>query len=555
MDNFTLIIALNLMLFVCTIFTIIVTWGKKTSGFREWQIASVITLAGFFLITLQKEVNPILSVIIGNYLILAGSFFQAAAALRLLFNKIIIKYYYMGLGSLPFLLSYIFFTYVKYNTIVRIIILSLYIFACFIITGLYFLVKRDSFHYAFSKIAISFFIFFTLSSLFYLLRIILTLLEMKNISSIYQKNLVISYSFLAATVYLLAYTFTMFVISLNIENQKLSLEKNKLSYLFSFLNDTAQHLDINKLYFRINEILRKTFDIDSGGIYLINNDGQSSTMVYSLDNKILNEKDEILKTLKKGQGISWQAIEKNNIIEISIEDYPDEQLGEILKKAGAKYLMAVPIKSPKKTIGAILIIFSSKEKLEIMDNNFFSFLGEQLGIVLHNALLYQAVNEMAHTDTLTKLFNRRKILEILDQTESNFRTRNSPFCIAIGDLDLFKNVNDTYGHECGDKILVEASQLFMDSCRNSDFVGRWGGEEFIFVFHDSNIEKASVITERIRNKFEKRSSSCKKNDMKVTISIGLTNFRADDTLETAIIRADKALYKAKSEGRNCIRIL
>jgi diguanylate cyclase (GGDEF)-like protein len=119
----------------------------------------------------------------------------------------------------------------------------------------------------------------------------------------------------------------------------------------------------------------------------------------------------------------------------------------------------------------------------------------------------------------------------------------------MADIDLFKQVNDSAGHECGDRLLQTAAALFLRECRDTDYVCRWGGEEFMFLFIDTDLAKASVIAERIRAAFESVSYECAGTERR-TISIGLTQSGPDVPVDRLIKRADDLLYEAKRTGRN-----
>ena len=258
MDNFTLIVVLNQVLILSALFTFVATGKNRADGFLEWRISSILILSGFVLLTLQRNIPPVLSIVTENYFILAGSFYQAAASLHLVFNRKIFDYPYPALLSGIFILFYIIYTYIIYNTAVRIIVISLLAFFIFTDASIILIKQRNKNHFAFSLVTYKLFLYFSILSFFYMLKIVYTIITAKTIVLLYQKDLVLSVSFLLSIIYQLSYTMTMFDVSLRLENRKLNLEKNKLGYLFSFLNNTARHRDINKPYAKIKEILTNT---------------------------------------------------------------------------------------------------------------------------------------------------------------------------------------------------------------------------------------------------------------------------------------------------------
>lgn len=157
------------------------------------------------------------------------------------------------------------------------------------------------------------------------------------------------------------------------------------------------------------------------------------------------------------------------------------------------------------------------------------------------------LNRLALTDNLTTLFNRRKLEELIQaEIDKGCHVDNS-FCLSILDIDHFKEVNDKYGHQRGDSVLVEIARVLKDSLRITDYVGRYGGEEFIIIFPESSIADVKLIIEGVRLKIAQYDFEGVEHK---TASFGLTAFKAGDTIETVVKRADNALYEAKESGRN-----
>jgi len=155
------------------------------------------------------------------------------------------------------------------------------------------------------------------------------------------------------------------------------------------------------------------------------------------------------------------------------------------------------------------------------------------------------VMHKAFYDNLTGVYNRNKLNE-LNEINRTFCC-DSTFSCMIFDIDHFKKVNDTYGHLVGDEILQTIAQAINKKIRPTDFLIRWGGEEFVLILADTSLDDAKIIAEDIRKLVENLHHDVAG---KVTISIGLTEYRAGDTIETIIKRCDEALYIAKTNGRN-----
>lgn len=161
---------------------------------------------------------------------------------------------------------------------------------------------------------------------------------------------------------------------------------------------------------------------------------------------------------------------------------------------------------------------------------------------------------LALNDQLTGLPNRRYLTSFLDSKMNEYKSLGIPFGVAFLDIDKFKNFNDTYGHETGDDVLKMVSKTFSTTIRSTDIIGRWGGEEFVGVFAGVNEDNLLMLTEKIRVLIASSSIKKEDNSLNVTISIGATIFKDDDTIESALNRADELLYKSKENGRNKVTI-
>lgn len=163
----------------------------------------------------------------------------------------------------------------------------------------------------------------------------------------------------------------------------------------------------------------------------------------------------------------------------------------------------------------------------------------------------------ANHDVLTGLLNRRAIMDALNKEIPRSFRQHQPLCIALTDVDYFKQVNDSYGHLAGDHILCEIAQRISSQLRPYDLVGRYGGEEFLLLFNSSR-EGANIVFERIRAAIANTSFNYQQHTLNITISSGFTIFNpsADERKSMELIdAADKALYKSKRSGRNNVVFL
>ena len=159
--------------------------------------------------------------------------------------------------------------------------------------------------------------------------------------------------------------------------------------------------------------------------------------------------------------------------------------------------------------------------------------------------------ELSITDKLTGLYNRLKIDEKLyDEYKRVLRYEEYTCSVMMIDIDFFKSINDTFGHQKGDEVLKNLSLIMRENLRETDLIGRWGGEEFIIILPNTPLEEAFTTADKLRLKVEKALHL--KPNQPVTISIGVGSIREDETVDQTLNRIDAALYKAKESGRNCV---
>lgn len=155
----------------------------------------------------------------------------------------------------------------------------------------------------------------------------------------------------------------------------------------------------------------------------------------------------------------------------------------------------------------------------------------------------------ANHDVLTNIYNRQYFNDLL-KTEVNRALRyDHPFTLAMFDIDHFKNINDSYGHDVGDEVLINMADLVSNNSRDTDIVARWGGEEFMILLAETSIDDAFLKIEQLRILIRETSLSSKLKDS-VTVSFGITQFTQNDTLGEILKRVDIALYQAKNSGRD-----
>jgi len=188
----------------------------------------------------------------------------------------------------------------------------------------------------------------------------------------------------------------------------------------------------------------------------------------------------------------------------------------------------------------------------------FSIVGSELSTLRQklksrNVQLQDAskkLNEMAITDELTGIFNRRHIINVLKYQKSMADRGDYIFVVCYADLDHFKQVNDRFGHSTGDIVLQKFAVLTKEVIREIDYIARFGGEEFLLILVKTSLPQAVVVSERIRKSIRKFSFGDLSSDLHVAVSIGVAEYQSGERIEDLLDRADAALYRAKESGRN-----
>lgn len=165
-------------------------------------------------------------------------------------------------------------------------------------------------------------------------------------------------------------------------------------------------------------------------------------------------------------------------------------------------------------------------------------------------LLIEENERHSNTDLLTGLANRRRVEEVLTFAMEQSNISLSPLCLVMSDIDFFKDINDNFGHLCGDDVLKIVALQLQASAKSTASIARWGGEEFLIVLQNTELESAAIFCEHLREQIEQTDYRSYGQLMHFTMSFGCVKYQQDESLESLLCRVDKALYKAKDNGRN-----
>ena len=298
------------------------------------------------------------------------------------------------------------------------------------------------------------------------------------------------------------------------------------------------------------------------------------------------EKVNVWKDLKKTDKTRWKLIDRyyfdKEVKEISITKahiFNDKKLEEFFKNTdiekklqtkenfsfvknmGGKYYLAqfLSIKNINNKHVAYMISMSCPEQYRNIFNKYFSIFILVIFIItisIISSLIYikdkNKLKILSQTDYLTKVFNRVRFMEMASYEFDRAERYGSTFSIVMIDIDFFKKINDSYGHNLGDEVLVELCNLITKNLRKTDLFARWGGEEFVCLLPDTDAHGALTLAENIREKVEEKHFY---HVGHITISLGVYQMSPRDIFVGDIIeKADKALYKSKNSGRNKVSL-
>lgn len=225
--------------------------------------------------------------------------------------------------------------------------------------------------------------------------------------------------------------------------------------------------------------------------------------------------------------------------------------GHLEHKTDGGITLCLPMQALGETTGQVLIGADAADRLGAHEADIMRVVTEQISLAIANLKLQRVLKEQSIKDPLTKLFNRRYLEETLVRECARSTRNNQPMCVLIMDIDHFKKVNDTHGHDAGDAVLVAFAQLLIKKSRKEDIACRLGGEEFVVVFPSAGLELAKTRAEEICAATREMKVTFQKTVIPITVSIGISLFPDHGEGAEALIRkADLCLYKAKQAGRD-----
>ncbi len=217
--------------------------------------------------------------------------------------------------------------------------------------------------------------------------------------------------------------------------------------------------------------------------------------------------------------------------------------------------VVLPLRMGEKTFGVLDIHSNSLDTFVYNDVLLLQTLSDQVSVSIENARLFAKVEYLATNDALSGLYNRRYLFELARIEIERSSRYNCPLSVVIMDIDFFKRVNDTYGHPVGDQIIQTIGNVCRKSLRAVDIIGRYGGEEFVFLLPETDAKHAEVVMDRLRRKIAIMPFDTTAGNVHITVSIGISFIEPGNAeIGHLLDAADKALYRAKQTGRNKVVI-
>lgn len=335
----------------------------------------------------------------------------------------------------------------------------------------------------------------------------------------------------------------------------LEKEKYKLEIIIKACNEIAAIFNLDTLGEVVTAKAIQILEAEKASLMIV--DEQTGDLVLKGSQGL--DKEKVTLRMKIGQLIAgWVAKEGEALL---VKDIDDDPRFKVFARGAKTYKTKSFISLPLRVNGKVIGVMNVSDKLAAMkiftddDLRHLSLIAYQTVAQIENIRLCEKLASLAVTDPLTGLFNHRYFQEQLNLEIMRCARYKYALSLIMFDIDFFKTYNDRYGHLAGDRILKQASGLIKEHIRSVDIVCRYGGDEFIVILPNTELDGAKLVSEKIRIAIEKKDFLIQENNkaVKVTISGGVVSYEKNWGKGVFVARADEALYRAKSEGRNRIK--
>jgi len=320
--------------------------------------------------------------------------------------------------------------------------------------------------------------------------------------------------------------------------------KRIFSVLFQLTKKVNESAPLNDLLRSVAQAATELVEANSCSIMLL--DELRCELLSKASFGLTPEEEERI-TFRIGEGVAGWVVERGAPALIADVFVDPRFVAVDTQVTHIRSMLAVPLSSKEGVIGVICATSSQPAAFGKDHEDLLAYLGASVVKDIENARLFR----LSITDSLTKAYNRQYLYQRLPEEMDRSRRYGDDLSLALLDIDLFKRVNDTYGHPAGDFVLKEVVRLTRQQVRDVDALVRYGGEEFLVLLPNTPVDGALVFAERIRQAIGQAELRWSDQKLKITVSVGVAEFTPDvATDELFLKRADEALYRAKQQGRN-----
>jgi diguanylate cyclase (GGDEF)-like protein len=321
----------------------------------------------------------------------------------------------------------------------------------------------------------------------------------------------------------------------------------QLEALFNIGATVSRTLNLEELLDNVLDTVLMVMGVEVGGIFLL--DQQTSKLLLRAHRGMSPEFIRKVEVVSIGDG---GQVAKSGKPILAEDVSASSKLSRMRKMGdGIQSFAAVPIMVKEKILAVMGVGSREYRKFPDWETLMLDTIANQIGMAIENAQLYEHALELAFTDGLTGLYNRRYIMEQIEREFIRAQRSKATLSLVMVDLDGLKAINDRFGHHVGDIFLKEVARVVKVNTRASDVAARWGGDEFMLLAPGTDSRSASKIAERIRAQVERYKIQLEGDEVGITISAGIVSYPAHaSVVEELLKKVDEAMYNAKRGGKN-----
>ena len=330
------------------------------------------------------------------------------------------------------------------------------------------------------------------------------------------------------------------------------LYTGQLETLFNIGATVSQTLNLGEILDSVLDKVMEVMGVEASGIFLL--DEQTNRLLLRAHRGMPARLVRDLKMLNIEDGFIGKVAQSGK--PLLMEDVSvDHRLSRSKARGKFESFAAVPIIAKEKIRGVMGVGSHRYREFPDWEVRMLGTISNQIGMAIENAQLYEHALELAFTDSLTGLYNRRYLMEQIEREFIRAERSKSPLSLIMVDLDGLKDINDSYGHHHGDAFLREVGRIIKVNTRASDVAARWGGDEFMLLATEADSASSSKIAERVRSQVGRYRMEINGRKVGITVSAGVVSYPAHASGISELIKnVDEAMYNAKRGGKNQLRV-